>query len=74
MALMGPVLLIGEAADGFEWVQCCSEENMRMALMDPVLLTREAANGVECAQCYPDENMRMALNGPSAAHRRICLW
>ena len=32
MALMDPVLLTGEAADGVEWAPCCSEENMKMTL------------------------------------------
>jgi hypothetical protein len=35
---MGPVLLTREAADGDEWAQCYSEENMRMALNGPSVL------------------------------------
>ena len=35
MALMDPVQLTGEAADGVEWAQCYSKENMRTALNEP---------------------------------------
>jgi hypothetical protein len=32
MALMDPVLLTGEAANGVEWAQCCTGDNLLMVL------------------------------------------
>jgi hypothetical protein len=57
---MGPTLILSEVDDGYEWAQCCSEENLLKTLNGPK------------KDLQALEKLPMVLNWPSVTDKQKC--